>query len=62
MATVLDSASVGQSVREFTVIVLPLFCSVEHCSSKSVFKKRSILKLQDEFSETRPDTDALVLS
>ena len=37
------------SVRAFNS--LATFCSVEHCSNKSIFKKRSILKLHEKHKD-----------
>ena len=51
VTAVLDSVSVGRSIRAFILIVLPLFCSVGHCSNKSIFKKKSILKLHEKYKD-----------
>ena len=51
LTSLLDSVGVGRSIRAFILIVLPLFCSVEHCSNKSMFKKRSILKLHEKYKD-----------
>ena len=51
VTTLWDSVGVGRSMRAFILIVSALFCSVERCSNKSTFTKRSILKLHEKYKD-----------